>query len=487
MIPRWARNRLALFTVEAALACLMACSVAYAQSPAGPISDLISLEQINPEEYEPAVGEQIRVAYEDARRNPRDAETVGKLGMIFQCYGKYELAETCYRRARALAPRSFRWAYYLGNVEGWLGKYRDAVNHVREALQIEGNNTPARVRLAQLLFESGDVEQSEKTYRESIGQNPRLASAHLGLGRVLAARGDWSGAIESYRRACQLAENYAAAHYALGMAYRKTGDAAKAREHLETYQRVQQSSQPSEDPLMDTVKSLYAGGLSHFAKGSALAQQGKTQQAIAEFESALAINPRLVMAHVNLIAMYGQLDRSDKAEEHFREAVKLDPGWAEVYYNWGLFLFGKRRTAEAAAAFRKALEINPNYADAHAQLGLLLDQGGQVADAQRHYRLALESNPGNRQAQYLLGYSLVRTGQFDEAITHLVETIRVEDEKTPVCMQALAAAYEGAGDQKKALYYIREARQRAMSRKLDELAKQLQRDQERLADEAKSR
>ena len=143
MIPRWARNRLALFTVEAALACLMACSVAYAQSPAGPISDLISLEQINPEEYEPAVGEQIRVAYEEARRNPRDAETVGKLGMIFQCYGKYEPAETCYRRAWALAPRSFRWVYYLGNVEGWLGKYRDAVNHVREALQIEGNNSPA--------------------------------------------------------------------------------------------------------------------------------------------------------------------------------------------------------------------------------------------------------------------------------------------------------------------------------------------------------
>jgi tetratricopeptide (TPR) repeat protein len=262
---------------------------------------------------------------------------------------------------------------------------------------------------------------------------------------------------------------------------------AKANDHLETYQRVQQSSQPSEDPLMDEVKSLYAGGLSRFAKGSALAQQGKIREATAEFESALAINPRLMMAHVNLIAMYGQLDRSDKAEEHFREAVRLDPAWAETYYNWGLFLFGKRRTAEAAVAFRKALEINSNYADAHAQLGLLLDQAGLAVEAQRHYRLALEANPSHRQAQYLLGHSLVRVGRSDQGIPLLLRAIEVEDEKTPVCMQALAVAYERAGDPQKAVYYLREAQQRAKSLKLEELAKQLQQDLERLADEAKPR
>jgi tetratricopeptide (TPR) repeat protein len=194
-----------------------------------------------------------------------------------------------------------------------------------------------------------------------------------------------------------------------------------------------------------------------------------------------------MMAHVNLIAMYGRLDQSDKAEEHYRKAVRLDSGWAETYYNWGLFLFGKRRTAEAAEAFRKALEINPNYADAHAQLGLLLDQAGQAGDAQRHYRLAFEADPRHRQAQYLLGHSLVRTGRFDLGIPLLLEAIKVEDEKTPVCMQALAIAYERAGDPKKAVYYFREAQQRAQSHKLEGLANQLQQDLERLAGGAKSK
>src|SRR5206468_3348800 len=104
--------------------------LAYAQ-PVG-----ATLPDLSQEKFEPAVEEQIRRAYDEARGNPRDANTIGKLGMIFQVYGKYELAESCYRRALGLAPSSFRWTYYLGNVEGWLGKSQDAIDHVREAVKI---------------------------------------------------------------------------------------------------------------------------------------------------------------------------------------------------------------------------------------------------------------------------------------------------------------------------------------------------------------
>jgi len=445
------------------------------------LPDLISLQEIRQEEFEPAVGEQIRFAYEEALHNTRDAEVVGRLGMILQCYGKYEPAEICYRRASGLAPHSFRWIYYLANIEAWLGRNQDAVNHVRESLKIDESYTPARVRLGQLLFESGDTQQSMQLFEESIRRNPRLAAAHLGLGRVLAARGDWPAAIASYRRACGIAQDYAAAHYALGLAYRKNGDAAGAREQLELYERFKETPQPAEDPLMDEVKSLYAGGLTHFAKGSALARVGKTQEATAEFESALRVNPRLIMAHVNLIAMYGEQGQLDRAERHFREASKLDPGWAEAYYNWGLLLMRWQRTAEADEAFRKAIAANSHYSDAHVELGELLDEAGRMTEAQQHFRLALEDAPASRQTHYLFGRSLIRTGQFAEAIAQLQETIKVEDDKTPICMQALAAAYQRPGDLKNAAHYTREARQRALSRDMTALADQLQQDLVRLS------
>jgi tetratricopeptide (TPR) repeat protein len=241
------------------------------------------------------------------------------------------------------------------------------------------------------------------------------------------------------------------------MAYRKTGHSEKARDHLARYERVKLLPQPSEDSFMDAVKALYAGGLSHFAKGSALAREGRAGEAAAEFESALGVNPGLVMAHVNLIAMYGQIGQIAKAEQHFRIAVELDPGWVEAYYNWGLLLVRQRRTAEAAQAFGKAVELNPNYADAHAELAALDESAGRDQEAQRHCRLALESDPNHRQARYLLGRSLIRTGRMEEAIGHLLRTIQAEDRKTPVCMQMLAVAYQRSGDRERAAYYLREA------------------------------
>lgn len=470
-----------MLLAAAALACAPVLPAAFAQSRAEPPLDLLSVQQINLEEFEPAIQDQISRGYREVRNRPKDAAAVGKLGMIFQVYGKYELAETCYLRTRSLDGRSFRWAYYLGNVQGWLGKQDQAIGNIREALAIDGSYAPARVRLAQLLFESGEVDQSADAYREALKQNSRLASAHFGLGKVLAARGDWAGAIGSYRRACEISDGYAAAYYALGMAYRHTGDMAKARQHVERFQRLKQAKQPSFDPLMDEVGSLYSGGLTHFAKGSALAQQGKLQAAVVEFKSALEVNPNLAMAHINLIAMYGQLGQPDKAEEHFRSVVELDPGWVEAYFNWGMFLVQQQRKSEAAAMFQKAIEINPNYPDAHVQLASVLDGAGRSEEAAAHYQQALRIDPGHRQAHFLFGHNLVRRHRLDEGIQHYLETIKVEDSKTPVSMHALAIAYEHAGNLERALYYLREARQRSLLFGMQDLALQLERDLKRLA------
>src|SRR3989442_83920 len=143
-----------------------AAALLSSQSPDASIPDLNSLEQLEHEEFEPAIGKQIRHAYEQARRKPNDAEAAGRLGVILQCYGKYEPAELCYRRARALAPRVMRWTYYLGNLEGWLGKNQEGIEYLREALETDGSYTPARVRLGQMLLEIGNIQGSISEFEQ---------------------------------------------------------------------------------------------------------------------------------------------------------------------------------------------------------------------------------------------------------------------------------------------------------------------------------
>jgi tetratricopeptide (TPR) repeat protein len=478
-------NWLGILIPAAIAICSIFSAITLAGVQAEPLPDLVPSERLNLEEFEPSVRDQIGKAYEEARSMLQDGTAVGRLGMMFQVYGKYELAETCYARARGLDPGSPRWPYYLAIVEKSLGRNEQAIAHVREALKIDGSYSPARIRLAQLLLDAGDAGQSEAICRSVIAQNNNLATAHFTLGQALAAKRDWPAAIESYRRACEIAGNFAAAHYALGMAYRNTGDMAKARELLERSQALKQLKQPSEDPLMDDVNSLYSGGLTRFAKGSSFYQQGKLAEAIQEFEAALEVNPRLVTAHVNLIALFGQLNQPDKAEQHFRAAVELDPGWVEAYYNWGFFLAQHGRKTEAAELFRKAVEVNPDYPEARVQLGLLLDEIGRSGEASVHYQRALQVDPDNRQAHYFLGRSLLRSGQVKEAIQHLLETTKVEDVWTPVCMQAVAIAYEHGGDREQAIHFLREAQKRALTFRQKDLASQLQRDIDRLASEAR--
>jgi tetratricopeptide (TPR) repeat protein len=445
----------------------------------GAVPDIRVLDKAALQEFESAVRDQISRAYDQAARNPREAAASGKLGMLFQLYGKYDLAENWYTRARALDPASFRWTYYLGVVASLLGNNRAAIEHIREAVRLDPGYAPAQIRLAQALFDSGEAEQSLALYRTVIARNDRLATAYFGLGQVLAARTDWPAAIDAYRRACEISEDYAAAQYALAMAYRRTGDMQAARHRLEKYQKAKQARQPVEDRFLDDVQSLYAGGLTHVANGSTLYAQGKLQESAAEFESAIQVNPRLIAAHINLIAIYGRLNRTDKAEQHFRAALDVDPGWVEVYYNWGLCLAEHGRKQEARQMFQKAVAINPRYADAHVQLASLLDDSGDPESAAGHYRQALRAEPNNRQAHYLFARNLVRTGHLDAAIDHLRQTVEIDDERTPACMHALALAYERSGNLEQTRHYLREAYRRATSLGLNDLAAQLRADLDR--------
>jgi tetratricopeptide (TPR) repeat protein len=220
---------------------------------------------------------------------------------------------------------------------------------------------------------------------------------------------------------------------------------------------------------MDEVQALYSGGLTHLAQGSSLLQAGRLQDAIGEFESAVRQNPRLIAAHVNLIALYGRMRDTPKAQQHFRIASALDPGSVEAYYNWGILLRDQDRSAEAAEIFQKVLDLNPNHSNTHVQLALLLEKAGQSEQAAKHYDLALQASPDDRQAHFLYAENLARKGQLEAAIAHLQETIAVEDERTPVCMYALATVYDRTGNRERAVYFMRQALDRAASLDLRDL------------------
>src|SRR5439155_25692188 len=119
---------------------------------------------------------QIEQAYQRASQHPRDPAAVGELGMLLHAFNQYESAEASYARAHALDPRDFQWVYSLGIVRTLLGEHRAAVAAFKEAARLDPAYLPARVKLADELLETGNVEDAATEYIALAREHPKLAA-----------------------------------------------------------------------------------------------------------------------------------------------------------------------------------------------------------------------------------------------------------------------------------------------------------------------
>ena len=161
----------------------------------------------------------------------------------------------------------------------------------------------------------------------------------------------------------------------------------------------------------------------HANLAEALAEDGRIDEAIAQYELALKIEPAYAEAHNNLAAALASRGRIDEAITHYQKALQAKPDYAEAHNNLAVVLAGRGRIVEALAHFQNALEIQPDYAEAHYNLGLALAGRGQVAEAIVHYHTALAINPDYADAHYGLAVALAGKGQVAEAIIHYRKTL----------------------------------------------------------------
>ena len=115
----------------------------------------------------------------------------------------------------------------------------------------------------------------------------------------------------------------------------------------------------------------------HNNLGFELAQRGELEAAIEEYRAALAIDSTYVDAEVNWGNALLQLRRLDEAVTHYAAAARLDPGRAAVHFNWGLALREKGDVLGAIAQYERALTLDPGFVDARRELADAMSALGQ--------------------------------------------------------------------------------------------------------------
>ena len=119
------------------------------------------------------------------------------------------------------------------------------------------------------------------------------------------------------------------------------------------------------DELMSRALAIdpdYA--VAHLVKGNILQSEGRTEEAVAEHERALAIDPSEADAVANLGVDYLNLGQPDKSIEYFDKAIRMslyDPALLYWYGGKAWANFGLKKYDQAIDWARRAIAINPNY------------------------------------------------------------------------------------------------------------------------------
>ena len=192
---------------------------------------------------------------------------------------------------------------------------------------------PALAGLLALSFVQASYWRDDATlYARTLAVNPRSFMAYNNMGQMLEAQGRLEDALVQYREA------------------------------LGTFPACQ-----------DALNNV----------GNVLYKQGKYDEAIRHYTDVIARSSHLeartrtaARMHNNLGAAYIKKTMYNEAIVEFERAVAIDPNYLEPYYNLGSVLMAFGRYADAIRLFRRGLIVNPDHAELRSQLSRALSLAG---------------------------------------------------------------------------------------------------------------
>ncbi|MGA2034168.1 MAG: tetratricopeptide repeat protein [Thermoguttaceae bacterium] len=193
--------------------------------------------------------------------------------------------------------------------------WRDSVTLWTHAVRCSPGNDFAHNNLGVALRKEGKLDEALEHYRQAVELNPRYVTARTNVAvclyeKSVAQKDDalLTEAIAEYQAALELAPENA--------------------ELLNDYAvALHAANKPDEafDCIRQAVRCDPNHALARKNLGMLLAQRGRYDEAVTQYQKALELNPSLIDAHRNLAVALTRLGQFDQALPHLKAAVQLDP------------------------------------------------------------------------------------------------------------------------------------------------------------------
>ena len=118
-------------------------------------------------------------------------------------------------------------------------------------------------------------------------------------------------------------------------------------------------------PVDNLLTSVYVEHTSliravrHYNAGVKLETQSRSLDALAEYDRAIRLDPRLARAYLNRGSLFNRLGEHHRAILDYGEAIRLVPEFTLAYYNRGIALIGLQQYQTALEYLGQAIRLDP--------------------------------------------------------------------------------------------------------------------------------
>jgi Tfp pilus assembly protein PilF len=246
--------------------------------------------------------------------------------------------------------------------------YREAVDHLRTVLAVDGNNLPAYAALCYLYY---DREPPLYEMAKLVGTQAIWRAEEIATGKYVGQRDD-------------MAEDD-----------RRTGGPARRGPRGRRAAADDDSAAKGRDVAVRgtgyTPEMKKALGMVYNTMGLVSLKRKEVSDAIAYFKKAVDMDPELHEARMNLAALSLNYRNYTTAEENFRAVLTAQPTNYDATIGLGVALRGGKKFDEAEQQYLAAQKLDPQIGDSYFNLGLLYQEykgidRTNLQKAQQYYR-----------------------------------------------------------------------------------------------------
>jgi tetratricopeptide (TPR) repeat protein/peroxiredoxin len=237
-----------------------------------------------------------------------------------------------------------------------------------------------------IFFERGYMEQAEHFLQLALRDDPSGAEALYGLGSVYLQQQKSTEARESFERAVRLQAHYPGT---LPNAWNNLGLLAAREGHTdEAIQDFQRALAMDPDHLI-ALQNL----------GNAYRQGKRWEDAKSVLLRALQLSSENPEANYGLGMVFAQLNDTEHAYEYLQKALAARPAYPEALNNLGILYLRTQRRDEAESTFNESIRVAPSFDQAYLNLARIYAIEGDTQKARSVLLQLLKQHPGHAQAE----------------------------------------------------------------------------------------